>query len=403
MERFAVLIGIDDQDSDGLHFCTKDVDDLSVILEKHCMFKKKNIFKITSKYQNENRSALTELDNIIETLKVGALTSNDLLLLYFSGHGKFNIDTEQSYLKFPSGDLPTLTIKSYIDVLHPKHSIIIFDACFSGAKILSKNFSIQKLKRKLHIDSEGVFGIYGAPTEREAYLPPKLENSLLTYHLIKAIEDPNNYDDENSTSIDSLASIAAKNVYKHSVDLVKKGHINKEQIIVREGRIEGWLPFSEIANKAQKLTKDEKPALNPSSAKAEEPIKSIEIDEEEVFEALLNEVKRKLKLFNAVIAAKILCYYSDKPYVPSFDVYKNELNEAIRKGIMDEDGEIRSDNRQVAELIKAITKFNTFISDSKRTPKFDEFFEDEFHVSPYDGNTQDFWEGVYGLSVPKEY
>jgi hypothetical protein len=401
MERYAILIGIDDQDKDGITQCSKDVDDFTAILESHCKFKSKNIFKIQSKYQAENLLALNEFENRIDLLKTeNKINSTDILLIYFSGHGEYDNLKQQSFLKFPTTKLSTLKVKEYIDNLHPKHSIVIFDACFIGAKVLSKSFNINKLKRKLHVDSEGVFGIYGSPTEREAYLPKDLGNSLLTYHLIETIKDSGNYDEDSLLSIDNIASICAKKVYKHSIELVKKNQISKEQIIVREGRIEGWLPFAEIAIKTEQIVKTEKEEKQITQSKTEKKVEKI--DEEKEFYSLLNGVKNELKKFKPVISAKILSYYSDKPYNPNYDEYKTDINEAIRKEIIDEDGDVRYKNRQVSSLISAIEKLSTFITDTKRTNEFDEFFDNEFNLSPHDNDTQDFWENVYELTIPRE-
>jgi hypothetical protein len=397
MERYAILIGIDDQDPEGVILCSKDVNDFSEVLESHCKFKAKYIYKIISKYESVNNLALTEFENRIESLKNETkITSDDLLLIYFSGHGEFDVLKKESLLKFPSDKLSTQKIKEYIDSLHPKHTIIILDACFIGAKVLSKSFNINKLKRKLHIDSEGVFGIYGSPTEREAYLPSELGNSLLTYHLIEAIKDSRNYDEDSFLSIDNLASICAKKVYKHSIDL----HLYKEQIIVREGRLEGWLPFAEIEKKTKEIITEGKKerTITRQKSKEEEP----QFDEQEEFGVLLENVKKELKYFNSVVAAIILSYYSDKPYNPNYQNYQSEINEAIRKGIID-DGEVRYENRQVSALISSIEKLTSFINDSSRTDEFDKFFDNEFKVNPLDYDQQDFWENVYELRVPPEY
>jgi hypothetical protein len=410
MERYAILIGIDDQFEDGLTKCSKDVDDFALVLEKKCLFKTKNIFKIFSKYGSENKLALNEFENRIDILKnEPTFGSNDILLIYFSGHGKFDISLQQSLLKFPTSHLSTEKVKEYIDILHPKHSIVIFDACFIGSKILSKSFNLSKLKRKLHIDSEGVFGIYASPTEREAYLPDYMGNSLLTHYLIQTINDDNFYDEDGFLSIDNLASVCSKKVYKHSAQLVKDKKITKEQIIVREGRIEGFLPFAEInlptipASTEQKIEKKAPPSKVSTTKPVPPVIKSGDLDaEKKDFEILLSAVKRELKNFSTVIASLVISYYSNKPYKPNYDYYKTEISEAIRKEIIDDEGDANYRNRNVSALIKAIENLTTFITDSKRSNEFDEYFDSEYDVSPYDSDNQTFWENVYGIDVPNE-
>jgi hypothetical protein len=410
MERYAILIGIDDQFADGLTKCSKDVEDFATALEKKCKFKTKNIFKILSKHGNENKLALNEFENRIELLKnEPTFGSNDILLVYFSGHGEFNISLQQSFLKFPSSNLSTEKVKEYIDILHPKHSIVIFDACFIGSKVFSKSFNLSKLKRKLHIDSEGVFGIYGSPIEREAYLPDDLGNSLLTYYLIQTINDDSFYDEDGFLSIDNLASICSKKVYEHSTQLVKDKKITKEQIIVREGRIEGFLPFAEINVSATLAAQQKKTEVKTQTSKVSTPktaptvISAGNLDaEKKDFEILLNAVKNELKNFSPVIASMVISYYSNKPYKPNYDYYKTEINEAIRREIIDVEGDANYRNRNVSALIKAIENLSTFITDSKRSNEFDEYFDSEFDVSPFDSDNQTFWENIYEIDVPNE-
>lgn len=407
MERYAILIGIDDQFAAGLTKCSKDVDDLATVLENKCQFKTKNIFKIQSKHGSENKLALNEFENRVEILKNDpAFGSNSILLVYFSGHGEFDNIKQESYLKFPFSNVSTVKVKEYIDVLHAKHSIVIFDACFIGAKVLSKSFNLNKLKRKLHIDSEGVFGIYGSPTEREAYLPDDLDNSLLTHHLIQIINEDSVYDEDGFLSIDSLASICSKRVYKYSVELVRSKKVTKEQIIVREGRIEGFLPFAQINKQLLPFVHQEEKKV---PAKKNTTTKTISIPsitnletEKRDFEILLSAFKKELKNFSPVVASMVISYYSDKPYMPNYDYYKTEINEAIRKGILDEEGDTNIRNRNVSALIKTIENLTTFITDSKRTGEFDDYFDEEFDISPFESDNQVFWENVYGIDVPKE-
>ena len=249
MERFAVLIGIDDQDSDGLPpYCVKDANEIGEVLEDFCGFKKKNIFKILSPKNKENTSSIAELENSIDILiKERKLDADDLFFFYFSGHGKFDIGTQHSSLVFPDGNLQTTKIKDYLDRLHPKAAILLLDACFIGSKLFSKSANNEKLKRKFYIDSEVVYGIYASPTSREAYMPPKLTNSLLTHFFIDTIRNKENYDNDGYLSIEHVAAICAKKSYKYSIDMVSAKQITKEQVIVREGRIEGYIPFAEIA------------------------------------------------------------------------------------------------------------------------------------------------------------
>jgi len=98
----------------------------------------------------------------------------------------------------------------------------------------------------------------------------------------------------------------------------------------------------------------------------------------------------------------VISYYSNKPYKPNYDYYKTEINEAIRREIIDVEGDANYRNRNVSALIKAIENLSTFITDSKRSNEFDEYFDSEFDVSPFDSDNQTFWENIYEIDVPNE-
>ncbi|WP_224995954.1 caspase family protein [Cesiribacter sp. SM1] len=409
--KYGILIGIDDQDPEGLHYCSKDVDDLYKVLISHCGFSPKNIIKIQSPYKNEVPLSHIILDNTIERLqKEYQINSSDTLFFYFSGHGEFDDSKQASYLVFPKERVSTNKIKGYIDKLHAKKTIIVFDACFVGAKILSKSFSISKLRRKLHIDSEGTFGIYASPTERVAYMPDDLSNSLFTRCFIDGILDEKNYDQNGLLSIDMLASVCSREVYARSIKLVSAKKIDKEQIIVREGRIEGYFSFAElpiISNQAAKSNINNKLVTNgintPSKDKPLEPegIDSNNSPEIKAFQSKLAKVKNNLNNFEDVISSYIISYEYGKPYSPNRENHGGKIDKALRSGYIDEDGDPVRRQPMVKSLIEALEDFTTYIIDNNRSEYFYNYFNDEFGYSPKDYDTQPFWENVYKLNVPE--
>ena len=114
---------------------------------------------------------------------------------------------------------------------------------------------------------------------------------------------------------------------------------------------------------------------------------------------MLSDVKTKLSKFEPVIATTILSSYSNKSYTPSNN-HRSEIDEAIRRNFIDDEGDVNYKNRHVSELLKSIEDLQDFLR-GDTTDSFDEHFEKEYDISPYDSDTQDFWEQVYELEVPK--
>lgn len=80
-------------------------------------------------------------DNIMKSLNDmrKKLTENDSLVIFYSGHGEFNKETETSYwLPVDAGTddntkwLETQTISNQLKLISAKHVLIIADSCFSG-------------------------------------------------------------------------------------------------------------------------------------------------------------------------------------------------------------------------------------------------------------------------------
>jgi uncharacterized caspase-like protein len=125
--RKAVLIGIDNYETDRLDACVNDAKKMAEMLEKHEDGRPN--FEVTLCISNETEE---ELGNHINQL---FNQPYEAVLLYFSGHGQISQDS--GFLKLPDGNsfdpgIPMNYLLSTANKSSAKHKIIILDCCHSG-------------------------------------------------------------------------------------------------------------------------------------------------------------------------------------------------------------------------------------------------------------------------------
>lgn len=188
--RYAVLIGIStftDEDKLSDLVCpTKDVDGLTKILESQ---DRGNFTDINVLKNEPSHKVIREVQRTFN--KVG---KDDLILLYYSGHGKLN-RAGKLYLATPDTVLNELEssavsvsrISEFIDVSLCRKVVIILDCCFSGAA--GKIFTKGSVEDQLQLSGGQGTYIMTASTEIQVAEEKKDdEYSVFTKHLINGIE-----------------------------------------------------------------------------------------------------------------------------------------------------------------------------------------------------------------------
>jgi hypothetical protein len=137
---FALLIGVSEYQHDEITDLDNPIKDAvslyNVLLSKYT-FDKENIIFLKNPTQAELISTLDNLGN--------KLTTNDNLLIFYAGHGYWDEKTKVGYW-FPSDAsrnskvnwFSNSTLRDLLGGIQARHTILIADACFSGAIFKSR-------------------------------------------------------------------------------------------------------------------------------------------------------------------------------------------------------------------------------------------------------------------------
>lgn len=189
-KRYAILIASSSYPKEpglkDLRCPENDVDALDAVLRSPDFggFSKTFVFK--------NRPSHEVLERI-ETV-LGEAGRDDLVLIYFSGHGKLNpagqlcLATANTKLRaLGSTSIPAGAIKSYFDHSASRKKILLLDCCYSGA--VGKDFIRGGVDEQLQLVSrgQGTF-IMTASTGIEVAVEKEGDkNGLFTKHLVQGI------------------------------------------------------------------------------------------------------------------------------------------------------------------------------------------------------------------------
>jgi hypothetical protein len=157
---FALIIGINEYQDDAipdLNNTVKDAETLYNVLLTKYTFEKENITFLRNPKQAEIINTLDELGK--------KLTSNDNLLIFYAGHGYWDNKAQVGYW-FPSDAarnskanwFSNSMLRDLMSGIETKHTILIADACFSGA--------IFKTRAAITEVPQGIQKLYELPSRK---------------------------------------------------------------------------------------------------------------------------------------------------------------------------------------------------------------------------------------------
>ena len=255
---YAVVVGVSDYKSTALHlnYAAKDAQDIgnaisisaSKLLNKdgkeHVFIYNFNTGK--ERYSYPDKKSITQ---IFDTIAKKA-TANDILLVFFAGHGTVDVDkNNKKQFYFLTSDASSfnnigesgISSKELIDWIQPKNikaqkRILIMDACNSGQAIndISENKDLMAVRStdagdaKKEIerlnDQSGMFILSASSSTQSAYEFSKYSQGLLTYTLLKAIkQQPDILEENKYLNLSRWFSAAKKSVGDIMNQLGNKG------------------------------------------------------------------------------------------------------------------------------------------------------------------------------------
>jgi hypothetical protein len=182
----ALLIGINDYDDpeiNDLENPIKDAESLCNVLLSKYTFQKDNIILLKNP---TNKKLSGVLDSLV--LK---LTSNDNLLLFYAGHGRWD-EKGKVGSWFPSDATKNNSfnwfrnsvLRDYLGSIGTKHTLLIADACFSGA--------IFKSRSAFSEPSQGIEKLYELPSRKamtSGVLQEVPDESEFIKYLVKRLDE----------------------------------------------------------------------------------------------------------------------------------------------------------------------------------------------------------------------
>lgn len=160
-DYYALLIGVNEYDDPNIADLDKPIADagrLGSVLESYYTFPKENITYL----ENPTRTAIIDaLDQLSQKL-----TREDNLLIFYAGHGYWDVDRKIGYW-IPSNGSKTstadwfrnTTLTDQLRTINTKHTLLIADACFSGSIFKSRSVFIGE-------DAVAIKKLYALPSRK---------------------------------------------------------------------------------------------------------------------------------------------------------------------------------------------------------------------------------------------
>ena len=318
---YAVMVGVSDYKGTQLHlkYAAKDANDISRAVENASKKllntdKQEHVFMYNLTTEKDHY-LLPEKNGIKKVLaEIGKkATPNDILLLFFAGHGVMEGDKKQFY--FLTSDASGFTNVADVGIstaeltewikpqnIKAQKRILIFDACNSGQAI--KDFvkmgtddqkylaarddeNSQQIKAidKLN-EKSGLFILSASASNKSAYEMGRYSQGLLTYSLLKAIkQDPEILEDGKYLNVSRWFNAAEKTV----TELSKDNGARQEPQIITSNNINIGLVDDEVIAKI--ILPSEKPLFASSNFQnADENIADDDLEISKLINLQLNDL-----------------------------------------------------------------------------------------------------------------
>ena len=219
---YAVMVGVSDYKGDelDLRYAAKDATDISAAISNAAKKLlntdgKEHVFmyNLTTAKEHYLLPEKNSIKKVLEEIGKKA-TANDILIIFFAGHGVMTGEEDKKQFYFLSADASSLSTTDavkdvgistteLVEWMKPQNikaqkRILIFDACNSGQAIndiASKDMKVRNDDKAQQIkaidklnEKSGLFILSASASNQSAYEMGRYSQGLLTYSLLKAIK-----------------------------------------------------------------------------------------------------------------------------------------------------------------------------------------------------------------------
>jgi len=265
-EQWAVVIGVGQYNSSAipqLRYTVADAEMVHQVLVGQGGFKKENVLLLTDK--TERKPTLRDLKWALGTFLARSAKKDDLIVIFFAGHGAPEIDPRGAesdgfakYLVPSDADpndlystaLPMDEFQTIFDRIEADRVVVFLDACYSGAAG-GRTFASRRT-RSARVDevfldrltrSKGRAIITASRASEVSLEVPELGHGLFTHYLVQGLRG--------AADLDRDGIVSLQEVYQYLEQQVaqKSRSIGGNQHPVMKGEIEGLLPLMKVGGR----------------------------------------------------------------------------------------------------------------------------------------------------------
>ena len=265
-EQWAVVIGVGQYNSSAipqLRYTVADAELVHQVLVGQAGFKKENVLLLTDK--TERKPTLRDLKWALGTFLARSAKKDDLIVIFFAGHGAPEIDPRGAesdglakYLVPSDADpndlsstaLPMDEFQTIFDRIEADRVVVFLDACYSGAAG-GRTFASRRT-RSARVDevfldrltrSKGRAIITASRASEVSLEVPELGHGLFTHYLVQGLRG--------AADLDRDGIVSLQEVYQYLEQQVaqKSRSIGGNQHPVMKGEIEGLLPLIKVGGR----------------------------------------------------------------------------------------------------------------------------------------------------------
>jgi hypothetical protein len=265
-EQWAVVIGVGQYNSSAipqLRYTVPDAELVHRLLIGQGGFKKENVLLLTDK--TERKPTLRDLKWALGTFLARSAKKDDLIVIFFAGHGAPEIDPRGAesdglakYLVPSDADpndlystaLPMDEFQTIFDRIEADKVVVFLDACYSGAAG-GRTFASRRTRAarvdELFLDrltrSKGRAIVTASRANEVSLEVPELGHGLFTHYLVQGLRG--------AADLDRDGIVSLQEVYQYLEQQVaqKSRSIGGNQHPVMKGEIEGLLPLIKVGGR----------------------------------------------------------------------------------------------------------------------------------------------------------